>query len=160
MADAVEARFYISGYERNSYDPTATRVKMQAVSRGEHNKSWAQATPAGTIEMTVKNTSAADWFVDRLGKEVAVTFTPAPGGDLPGLAYGPPDHANTLSLGAVGQEQDPPVLAHARVEFPFPGVLPRHPGTRRRHSRSLGAERQRLDIGMPVLDQDNPDVRH
>lgn len=77
---AVEARFYISGYERNSYDPSVTTVKMQAVSRGEHNKTWAAATPAGQVQMTIRNESAASWFVDRLGKEVAVTFTePADG---------------------------------------------------------------------------------
>ena len=49
MANAVEARFYVSGFERQSYDPDAVIVKMQAVSRGEHNKNWAKYTPAGQI---------------------------------------------------------------------------------------------------------------
>lgn len=75
---AVEARFYISGYERNSYNPDATTVKLQAVSRGEHNKTWASATPSGQISMTINNASAADWFVDKLGSEVSVHFAPAP----------------------------------------------------------------------------------
>jgi hypothetical protein len=74
----VEARFYISGYTRSAYDPGATTVKMSVVSRGEHNKNWAAATPSGQIEMTVKNESAAAWFVNRLGAEVAVTFAEVP----------------------------------------------------------------------------------
>lgn len=78
---AVQARFYVSGYERFSYDPSQTQVKLQAVSRGEHNKSWAAATPSGQITMTIKNGSAAEWFTERLGKEVAITFTEAPEGE-------------------------------------------------------------------------------
>jgi hypothetical protein len=74
---AVQARFYVSGYERNAYDPTVTIVKMQAVSRGEHNKNWAAATPNGQVSMTIRNESAASWFVDRLGKEVSLTFSEA-----------------------------------------------------------------------------------
>lgn len=74
---AVQARFYVSGYERNAYDPSVTTVKMQAVSRGEHNKNWAAATPSGQVQMTIRNESAAAWFVDRLGKEVSVTFRQA-----------------------------------------------------------------------------------
>jgi len=75
---AVEARFYISGLERNSYNPDATIVKMQVVTRGAHNKNWAAATPAGQVQMTVANPSAASWFTERLGQELSVTFAPAP----------------------------------------------------------------------------------
>lgn len=78
MAGGVEARFYVSGYERQSYDPEAVIVKMQAVSRGEHNKNWAKYTPSGQIQMTIKNPGAADWFCERLGVEVSVVFSPAP----------------------------------------------------------------------------------
>jgi hypothetical protein len=77
---AVEARFYVSGYQRYAYDPSATQVTLSPVTRGEHNRSWAAATPAGEIKMTVSNASAAAWFVGQLGKEVAITFTPADGG--------------------------------------------------------------------------------
>lgn len=78
MPDAVEARFFVSGYQRRAYDPDATEVTLTAVSRGDQNKSWARATPAGQITMTIKNESAASWFVGMLGAEVSVTFTPAP----------------------------------------------------------------------------------
>ncbi len=81
MPDAVEARFYVSGYERRAYDPDATEVTLVAVSRGEHNKSWARATPSGQVKMTIKNESAASWFISKLGAEIAVTFCPAPSGD-------------------------------------------------------------------------------
>jgi hypothetical protein len=74
----VEARFYVSGYERAAWDPAATTVKLQAVSRGEHNRDWASATPNGSVQMTIRNEGAAGFFVDRLGKEIAITFTEAP----------------------------------------------------------------------------------
>lgn len=77
MPEAVEARFFVSGYQRRAYDKDATEVTLVAVSRGEHNKNWARATPAGQITMTIKNESAASWFVGRLGDEIAVTFAPA-----------------------------------------------------------------------------------
>jgi hypothetical protein len=75
---SVQARFYVSGYERNAYNADATTVKLQAVTRGEHNKNWASATPNGQITMTINNAGAAEWFVGQLGKEIAVTFEPAP----------------------------------------------------------------------------------
>ncbi len=78
MAGAVEARFYVSGYQMQAYDPEAVAVTLQAVSRGEHNKDWAKYTPSGQITMTIKNPGAASWFTERLGQEVAVTFAPAP----------------------------------------------------------------------------------
>lgn len=80
MPDAVVARFFVSGYQRRAYDPEATEVTLNAVSRGEHNKTWARATPSGEIKMTIKNESAASWFMDRLGSEIEVSFTPAPSG--------------------------------------------------------------------------------
>lgn len=77
MSGSVEARFYVSGYQVQSYDKDAVQVTMQAVSRGEHNKNWAKYTPAGQVQMTIKNPGAADWFIERLGKEISVVFSPA-----------------------------------------------------------------------------------
>jgi hypothetical protein len=79
---AVQARFYVSGLSRFAYDTSSVQVTLQAVSRGEHNKSWAAATPAGQITMTIKNPSAASWFTDRLGQEVSITFAEAPDDEL------------------------------------------------------------------------------
>lgn len=80
---SVVARFYISGYECNAYDPESVTVKLQAVSRGEHNKQWARATPSGSISMTIKNPGAASWLVDRLGREVEVVLSEPPSSDDP-----------------------------------------------------------------------------
>ena len=79
---AVQARFYVAGYECQSYNPDAVNVTLRAVSRGEHNKSWAAYTPSVEVKMTILNSSAASWFTERLGKEVSVTFTEAPEGEL------------------------------------------------------------------------------
>lgn len=81
MPEGVEARFYIAGYSRRSYDLDATEVELVAVSRGEHNKNWARYTPSGNIKMVIKNEGAASWFINRIGQEVAVHFTPASSDD-------------------------------------------------------------------------------
>lgn len=81
MPEIVVARFFVSGYQRRAYDPDATEVTLNAVSRGEHNKAWARATPSGEIKMTVKNESAAAWFMDRLGSEIEVSFALVPPGN-------------------------------------------------------------------------------
>jgi hypothetical protein len=75
---AVVGRFYVSGLKRSAYQPDAVMVEMQPVTRGEHNKAWAAATPSGKIEMMILNSSAAGVFVDRLGDEFEVLFTPVP----------------------------------------------------------------------------------
>lgn len=75
---AVEARFYVAGYECQSWNPDAVNVTLRAVSRGEHNKTWAAATPSGEVKMMILNTSAAAWFTERLGKEVSIVFSEAP----------------------------------------------------------------------------------
>jgi hypothetical protein len=76
----VAARFYVSGLERNAYQPDATIVKMQPVTRGEQNRDWAAATPSGQIQMTILNASAAAVFAEHLGDEFEVLFTPVDGG--------------------------------------------------------------------------------
>ena len=73
----ITARFFVQSITRNAYDPQAGQVTLGVVSRGPENKQWAAATPSGRIELTI-NTSAAEWFHDRLGREVAVTFEDRP----------------------------------------------------------------------------------
>lgn len=74
---AVVARFYVQELTQYAYDPGSLRVTLQAVSRGPENKEWATATPSGQLSMSVKNSAAADWFRERLGKEVAIQFDDA-----------------------------------------------------------------------------------
>jgi hypothetical protein len=35
---------------------------------------WAKYTPSGRIEMSISAEGAQDWFEERLGKDVAITF--------------------------------------------------------------------------------------
>ena len=59
---SVRARFYISEINKKAYNPGAAEVKLTAVSRGDQNKQWASATPAGTVTLTATVTGqpAAD----------------------------------------------------------------------------------------------------
>lgn len=70
----VQARFYVSKVTKHAYNPDHLEVTLQAVSRGEENKSWAAATPVGQMTLTIGNPQAARWFDERLGKDVALTF--------------------------------------------------------------------------------------
>lgn len=69
----VVARFYVSEITRRAYDTSAVSVTLQAVSRGQENKSWASATPSGQLTMTIKNGPAAEFFSERLGRDVLLT---------------------------------------------------------------------------------------
>lgn len=85
----VEARFYIQrvvqthlGTSSGWAEPKpAGEVFMHPVTRGEHNKEWASATPAGEFKMTVKS-DAVHWFIDRVGKEVRITIDDRPEDEL------------------------------------------------------------------------------
>lgn len=72
----VRAKMYISTVSRQAYDPSATKVEMQVVTRGDENKEWASATPQGAFWAIIKNPLAADLLADRLGQEFYVDITP------------------------------------------------------------------------------------
>jgi len=77
---AVIARFYVAEVAKSAYSPgmePQRKVTLQAATRGEENKSWAQATPSGRIEMHINNGAAGQWFEDHLGKDVSITFSTA-----------------------------------------------------------------------------------
>jgi hypothetical protein len=99
----VHARFYVAEATMTAYGPKGSgKIKLQAVSRGDQNKQWAEATPGGTIEMAINNPVAFAWFADQIGGDVAVVFTPAAifqpadghpyreSEAPPGTSYGPP----------------------------------------------------------------------
>lgn len=58
---SVRAKFYIAEITQFP-GTTGGRVKMSAVSRGTRNSSWSTATPAGSIEMSITNPEAFEWF--------------------------------------------------------------------------------------------------
>lgn len=67
----VRAKFYASKVE-NPDGATAAQVHLGAVCRGVENAVWAQATPSGSIQMSVLNTPAFEQFEQ--GAEYEVTF--------------------------------------------------------------------------------------
>ena len=68
---SVRAKFYVSSL-KNPEGATAAEVQLNAVCRGVENAMWAQATPAGSIQMHVKNDPAFEQFEQ--GAEYEVTF--------------------------------------------------------------------------------------
>jgi hypothetical protein len=78
----VAARFYIAKVEKFAYGGPGSvsqrSVTLQAATRGEENKSWAQATPSGQITMHINNGDAGAWFDEHLGEDIAVSFSLAP----------------------------------------------------------------------------------
>jgi len=75
---SVQARFYVRDITRHAYNPAQVEVVLSAVSRGTENKTWASATPVGELKMSINNPAAAQWFADRLGQDVAMTFEDRP----------------------------------------------------------------------------------
>lgn len=77
---AVVARFFCAVITTSKWSPTSeqTEVTLQAATRGQENKAWASATPSGKVTMTINNEAAGQWFRDRLGKDIAITFDDAP----------------------------------------------------------------------------------
>ena len=70
---SVAARFYVSSVTPPPENSSAgTLVYLGAVCRGAANSEWASATPAGQIQMTIRNDLASQQFVQ--GREYEVTF--------------------------------------------------------------------------------------
>jgi hypothetical protein len=76
----VKAKFYVANVAVSSIDedgnPKMGSVDMQAVTRGAANKRWAAYTPSGNFKMQI-NSSALQWFMKRVGKEVSITLEDA-----------------------------------------------------------------------------------
>ena len=71
----VRAKFYVAEISRKAYNPRQATVVLQAVSRGDGNAQWSEATPSGRLEMSITNERAVDALV--LGQEYYLDFTPA-----------------------------------------------------------------------------------
>src|SRR4051794_40135924 len=71
MSGIVRAKFFCNGVQ-NPEGASSAQVTLGAVCRGVENALWAQATPAGSITMNVKNTPAFEQF--EYGAEYEVTF--------------------------------------------------------------------------------------
>ena len=69
----VRAKFYVTELAWRQW---GVEIKLAAVTRGEDNKQWSQATPAGSLTMTVKNELAAEQFAP--GQEWYLDMVPVP----------------------------------------------------------------------------------
>lgn len=77
---AVSARFYVQEVKQMAYAAGAKpsgSVILQASLKPEANKAWAQATPSGRMEMTLRG-EILGWFTERLGKDIAITLDDVP----------------------------------------------------------------------------------
>lgn len=81
---SVRAKFFVSKVDQPE-GATAAQVHLGAVCRGIENSMWAQFTPAGSIQMSIKNDLATEQF--QQGDEYEVTFRkvtkPQPGDGHP-----------------------------------------------------------------------------
>lgn len=80
---AVQARFYVAEITQQAYGgyappAPAGKVVLQPSTKGEENKEWASATPSGRIEMTIRSGPAFEFFQERIGKDIAITFNDLP----------------------------------------------------------------------------------
>ena len=74
---SVQARFFIQSLTRHAAHDSV-QITMAASGRGPENKTWAQYTPVGKLELTVNNPEAAKWFEEHLGKDIALVFQERP----------------------------------------------------------------------------------
>ena len=84
MGQRVRAKLFVASVRRQASAPDTIEVEMGAVTRGEANKNWAEATPSASFKMTIQNPEATTMFV--LGRELYVDFTLAE--QSPSLADG------------------------------------------------------------------------
>lgn len=79
---SVKARFWVQGVDKravgnseiNRIVTLAPVIRAAQLAGGDDNKSWSKYTPSGEIKLTVTAIGAGQWFEDRIGKDVAITF--------------------------------------------------------------------------------------
>lgn len=78
----VKARFWVQKVTKQAISggDVSREVTLQPVIRSsgmpgaEGNTDWSKYTPSGEIRMVVTAAGAGDWFEERIGKDVAITF--------------------------------------------------------------------------------------
>lgn len=75
---AVKARFYIQAINKQvagSGQQTNVEVVLKPVTRNtDDNVEWSKYTPSGETKLWVTQDGARDWFEQRLGQDVMMTF--------------------------------------------------------------------------------------
>ena len=77
---SVKARFIVNSITHTKYgagwaDPAPVGAVKLGAAYGDQNKEWASATPSGSIELTIGNPAALEWFNKNLGETVEITFS-------------------------------------------------------------------------------------
>lgn len=83
----VTARFYVDSVTRRSYNPDHAVIDLKpAYNNGKGNEAWAEATPSGSMQLTVNNPSAVEFFDQAMRgrRDLHITFD---------LVEVPPDQA-------------------------------------------------------------------
>lgn len=79
----VRARFWVQRFEKSVSGSAAPGQKVQTTAKvglapvmrkTDDNIEWSRYTPSGSIEMYVTQEGAQDWFEQRLGQDIAITF--------------------------------------------------------------------------------------
>lgn len=72
---AVRARFWVREITKHGNVEQTTAILAPVTRKqGEDNVDWSRYTPSGEIRMSITSEGARDWFEQRLGKDVAITF--------------------------------------------------------------------------------------
>lgn len=75
----VKAMFYVQHVGHNAGG--IGTVTLSAVAKGPYAE-WSKYTPSGNVSITSLNEDATQWFYERLGKDVAITFNDPTDADL------------------------------------------------------------------------------
>ena len=79
MMKRVRAKFSVSNILKDQYGNVV--VKLYAVYKGDEsspeNESFSNSTPSGSVELTITNPAASDFFEKLAGKYVYLDFTEA-----------------------------------------------------------------------------------
>ena len=72
---AVKARFWVREITKHG-NVEQTTALLSAVTRkqGTDNVDWSQYTPSGELRISITTDGAREWFEQRLGKDVSITF--------------------------------------------------------------------------------------
>jgi hypothetical protein len=77
--ERVRAKFTVSNILKDKYDNVV--VKLYAFYKGDEsspeNESFSNSTPSGSVELTITNPAASEFFEKLAGKYVYLDFTEA-----------------------------------------------------------------------------------
>lgn len=71
----VHARFWVREFTKfGNTDNVTVKLSPRTRSGSPDNIDWSQYTPSGEITMSLTTLGAQEWFEQRLGQDIAITF--------------------------------------------------------------------------------------